>query len=52
MFSLLWGFPFLVRGEGLSRGTAGTLLIVMTGAVIVSGAALGRLTARLPFYRS
>ena len=47
VFSLLWGFPFLVRGEGLSdHGTASTLLIVMTGAVIVSGWLLGRLTSR------
>ncbi|HSV41732.1 MAG TPA: MFS transporter, partial [Nocardioidaceae bacterium] len=52
VFSLLWGFPFLVKGEGLSSHTASTLLIVMVGAVIVSGSLLGRLTAKLPFYRS
>jgi cyanate permease len=52
VFTLLWGFPFLVRGEGLSSGTAGTLLIVMTGWVIVSGLALGVLVSRFPYYRS
>ncbi len=52
VFGLLWGFPFLVAGQGLDRGTASTLLIVMTGAVMVSGWVLGRLTSRLPFYRS
>jgi hypothetical protein len=52
VFSLLWGFPFLVRGEGLSEGTAGALLIVMTGWVIVSGLVLGALVSRFPFYRS
>jgi predicted MFS family arabinose efflux permease len=52
VFSLLWGFPFLVRGEGVSEGTAGALLIVMTGWVIVSGLVLGALVSRFPFYRS
>jgi len=52
VFSLLWGFPFLVRGEGLSNHTASSLLIVMIGAVLVSGLLLTRLTARFPFYRS
>jgi len=52
VFSLLWGFPFLVRGEGLATHTASTLLIVMIGAVMVSGWLLARLTARFPFYRS
>jgi len=52
VFSMLWGFPFLVRGEGLSPTTAGTLMMVMTGWVVVSGLALGALVARFPFYRS
>jgi nitrate/nitrite transporter NarK len=52
VFTLLWGFPFLVRGEGLSPGAASTLLIVMTGWIIVSGLVLGTLVARYPFYRS
>ena len=52
VFSMLWGFPFLVRGEGLSDTTASTLMMVMTGWVVVSGLALGTLVARYPFYRS
>jgi predicted MFS family arabinose efflux permease len=52
VFSMLWGFPFLVRGEGLSATTASTLMMVMTGWVVVSGLALGTLVARYPFYRS
>jgi MFS family permease len=52
VFSLLWGFPFLVRGEGLSAGVASTLLMVMTGWVIVSGLVLGTMVARYPYYRS
>ena len=52
VFSMLWGFPFLVRGQGLSDTTASTLMMVMTGWVVVSGLALGALVARYPFYRS
>jgi sugar phosphate permease len=52
VFSLLWGYPFLVRGEGLSSGAAGTLLMVMTGWVVVSGLVLGWLVTRFPYYRS
>jgi MFS family permease len=52
VFTLLWGFPFLVRGEGLSSGTASALLIVMTAWVIVSGLVLGTLVSRFPYYRS
>jgi MFS family permease len=52
VFALIWGFPFLVSGEGLSAGTASTLLMVMTGWVIVSGVVLGKLVGKVPFYRS
>jgi hypothetical protein len=52
VFALLWGFPFLVRGQGLSTELAGTLLIVMTGAVVVAGAVMGPLVSRHPWHRS
>ena len=52
VFAMLWGFPVLVRGQGLSPELAGTLLMVMTGWVIVSGLVLGWLVSRYPFYRS
>jgi MFS family permease len=52
VFALLWGYPFLVRAEGLSPGTASTLLMLMTGWIIVSGLVLGSMVSRYPFYRS
>jgi sugar phosphate permease len=52
VFAMLWGFPFLVRGQGLSERAASTLLMVMTGFVVLSGLALGWLVSRLPYYRS
>ncbi len=52
VFTLLWGYPFLVRGQGLSEGTASALLVVMTVAAMVSGPVLGSLVARHPYHRS
>lgn len=52
VFTLLWGYPFLVRGEGWSTAAASTLLMAMTGWVILSGLVLARLVTRFPFYRS
>lgn len=52
VFGLLWGYPFLVRGQGLSPGEAGVLLMVMTCWVVVSGLVLSWLTARHPYHRS
>src|SRR3954452_10248732 len=49
VFALLWGYPFLVRGEGLSPGTASTLLMLMTVWVVISGLVLGAMVARFPF---
>ncbi len=50
--SLLWGFPFLVRGEGRSEHSAGLLLTLMIVAVMVSGPVLGWLIGRHPWHRS
>ncbi len=52
VFTLLWGFPFLVRGQGLSDGTASALLVVMTLAAMISGPVLGGLVGRFPYHRS
>ena len=49
---MLWGFPFLVEGQGRSPREASFLLMAMTGFVVVSALALGYLTSRFPFYRS
>ena len=48
----LWGFPFLVRGQGWSEGRGQPLLMAMTAWAVVSGLVLARLVARLPYYRS
>jgi MFS family permease len=50
--SLLWGYPFLVRGEGRSSHTAGLLLSLMIVAVMASGPVLGWLIGRHPWHRS
>lgn len=52
VFTLLWGYPFLVQGEGLSRDVAGVLLMLTTATALASGLALGRVVSRWPFYRS
>lgn len=52
MFTMLWGFPFLVSGEGLTPGAASVLLMVMTATAIVSSPLVGTMTMRFPFSRS
>jgi sugar phosphate permease len=52
VFSLLWGFPFLVEGLGYSQAAASALLALVVGAGVVSGPVLGVLTARFPLRRS
>jgi hypothetical protein len=52
VLGLLWGYPFLVKGEGLSEQQAGTLLTVMVVAIMAAGPVLGwRVTVR-PWHRS
>jgi MFS family permease len=52
VLGLLWGYPFLVEGEGQSDRTAGVLLTVMVVAVMTAGPILGwRVTVR-PWHRS
>ncbi|MGZ4638446.1 MAG: MFS transporter [Actinomycetes bacterium] len=52
VFALLWGFPFLVSGEGVSRRTASTLLTVFVLAGMVAAPFLGVLVERHPLRRS
>lgn len=52
VFSLLWGFPFLMSGEGLSPFAASLLLMIMVGAAMTFSLLFGSLTARFPFSRS
>ena len=52
IFALLWGFPFLVSGQGLTPGAASGLLIVMTVTTIVTSPLIGVFVTRWPFSRS
>jgi sugar phosphate permease len=52
VFALMWGVPFLVAGEGLSRSTAGVLLTVFVVTGMLAGPVLGLLTQRHPLRRS
>lgn len=52
VFTMLWGYPFLVAGEGLSSQVAALLLIVMTVTAMVAGPVIGMVTARVPYRRS
>ncbi|GAB7193714.1 MFS transporter [Kineococcus sp. NUM-3379] len=51
-FALLWGYPFLVSGQGLSPAAASALLTVFVCAGAVAGPLLGALVARHPLRRS
>jgi sugar phosphate permease len=52
VFALLWGFPFLVAGQGLSPSTAGNLLVLMTITTAVTSPLIGSFVTRYPFSRS
>jgi MFS family permease len=50
--TLLWGFPFLVRGEGLSEARASLLLTLLVVAMMYSGPTIGWFIGRHPWHRS
>lgn len=52
MLALLWGYPFLVRGEGRTPTEAGALLTVMVLALAAAGPLVGWLVGRHPWHRS
>ena len=52
VFTMLWGYPFLVSGEGLSPRTASWLLVVMTLTAMAAGPLVAAFTARVPYRRS
>jgi MFS family permease len=52
VFALLWGFPFLVSGEGLSSKTASALLTLYVLAGILTAPVIGVLVGRHPLRRS
>ncbi len=51
-FALLWGFPFLVVGQGLSPATAAGLLTVLVLVGMAVGPVLGALVGSWPYRRS
>lgn len=51
-FALMWGFPYLVEGEGVSPASAGGLISLFVVGSIVAGPVIGHLTRRHPLRRS
>ncbi|CAL4859796.1 MFS transporter [Microbacterium sp. MM2322] len=51
-FILLWGFPYLTAGEGLTTGQAGVLTSLYVFAGMALGPVLGELSRRAPNRRS
>src|SRR3954463_6332372 len=52
VFALLWGYPFLVVGQGLSPATAAGLLTLLVIVGMGVGPLLGRLCGHWPMRRS
>jgi MFS family permease len=52
VFMLLWGYPFLVVGQGLAPGTAAALLTVMVVVGMAFGPLLGHVIGAWPLRRS
>jgi sugar phosphate permease len=51
VFGLLWGYPFLVDGEGLAPATAALLLSLLNVVVVAGGPLVGHLCGRWPYHR-
>lgn len=51
-FTLMWGYPFLVSGQGLAPTAASWLLTWSVIVAIVAGPLIGEFTARHPLRRS
>ncbi|MBZ4321999.1 MFS transporter [Streptomyces sp. SCA2-4] len=52
VFMLLWGLPFLVQGQGLSREAAGGLLTLSVVSAMSVGPVYGQLISRRPAART
>jgi len=52
VFAMLWGYPFLVQGEGLAPAAGALLITVLTLAAMVIGPLIGQFCGRHPFLRS
>lgn len=51
-FALMWGYPFLVSGQGLTPAQASGLLTINVFVAILAGPIIGEFTARHPLRRS
>ncbi|PWC08060.1 MFS transporter [Mycetocola zhujimingii] len=52
VFSLLWGYPFMVYAMGLDEPLAASMLLVVVASGVIIGPVLGLLSARFPYRRS
>jgi MFS family permease len=52
VFALMWGYPYLVSGQGLTPAAASTLLTVFVLAGMVAAPVMGVLVGRHPLRRS
>lgn len=52
VLGLLWGFPFLVKGEGRTEAEAGLLLTLMVVAIMIAGPLMGWRIGLRPWQRS
>lgn len=51
VFVMLWGYTYLIDGEGVSGATAGSLMTLYVVTLMVLGPLVGQLAGRLPQYR-
>ncbi|GAA1737904.1 MFS transporter [Brachybacterium phenoliresistens] len=51
-FAMMWGYPYLTAGEGLSQALASTVMTVYVIVAIAAGPLIGALTQRHPLRRS
>ncbi len=51
-FGVMWGYPFLTVGQGLSRAAAGALMTVLALSGLAYGITVGTVMARYPYQRS
>ncbi len=52
VFVLMWGYPYLVRAEGVGEGPASALMTLFVAVGIACGPLLGRYVGRHPLRRS
>ncbi|MDN6303144.1 MAG: MFS transporter, partial [Brachybacterium sp.] len=51
-FAMMWGYPYLTAGEGLSRPAASAIMTVLVVVAVIAGPLIGALTQRHPLRRS